>query len=316
MDRDILVAGECLVDFIPDRPGPLSEVEGFTRRAGGAPANVAVRLAQLGSVPLLWTRLGDDPFGDALAETLSDHGLPGEFIVRDDGAKTSLAFVSHDETADRAFSFYRHETADTRFQQGTVSDEVLDALGWVAYGGVCLATEPARSAMYDLADRARSRECTIFFDPNGRPELWEGGFPEQFRQACRTADVVKATPEDLAMAGIEGSPADMLDAVLDLGPRTVVLTLGGAGARGKATEAAPWGPATASHDGYDVTVADATGAGDAFTAGVLAALAGDATLGEALAFANGAGAVATTRAGAMSAHVDRSEIERLRHRDE
>ena len=31
MKPDILVAGECLVDFIPDRPGPQGEVEQFVR---------------------------------------------------------------------------------------------------------------------------------------------------------------------------------------------------------------------------------------------------------------------------------------------
>ena len=48
---DILVMGETLIDFIPDRPGTLSTVETFHRRAGGAPANVAVRLAELDLSP-------------------------------------------------------------------------------------------------------------------------------------------------------------------------------------------------------------------------------------------------------------------------
>jgi fructokinase len=311
MEPDVLVAGECLVDLIPDRPGPLAEVEQFDRRAGGAPANVAVRLAELGPAPLLWTRLGAGPFGVYLAETLDEHGIPDEFVARDEEARTTLAFVAHDADADRAFTFYRDGTADTRFTPGVVPDETVAGVRWVGFGGVCLSTEPARSAMLDLAARAEDRDCEVVFDPNARPELWDGGFPEAFAEACSRSTVVKATPADLAEAGIHGSPDELLDAVLELGPATAVLTLGDAGAVATATGAAPWGPAQAEHGGYAVDAVDATGAGDAFLAGFVRALADGRALDGALAFANAAAAVATTSEGAMSAPIDRERVEAL-----
>ncbi|WP_128225233.1 carbohydrate kinase family protein [Halobacteriaceae archaeon SHR40] len=311
MQSDILVAGECLVDFIPDRPGPLETVEQFRRRAGGAPANVAVRLAGLGPAPLLWTRLGDDPFGRYLAGTLEKHGIPGKFVITDEVAKTALAFVAHDEDADRGFTFYREGTADTRFEPKTVPDEILEEMSWVAFGGVCLTDEPARRAMLDLATRARQYDCQTFFDPNARPELWPDGFDEALEKGCARASVVKATPEDLSEAGIEGSPDELLDAVLDMGPHTAILTLGSDGAVGKATRKAPWGPATAEHDGFDVEVVDTTGAGDAFAAGLLRGLADGRSLDETLAFGNAAAAVTTTSEGAMSASVGRESVEAL-----
>lgn len=309
---DVLVAGECLVDFIPDRPGELSAVERFHRRAGGAPANVAVRLADLGPAPWFWTRLGDDAFGEFLAETLADAGLPGRFVETDPDAKTSLAFVAHDEDADREFSFYREGTADTRFSPGAVPDEALDAVEWVVSGGLCLSTEPARTAMFDLVERAGRRDCTVAFDPNARPEQWDGGFPDAFDAGCEAADVVKATPEDLAAAGVEGAPDTLLNAILKRGPHTAILTLGDEGAIARATDAAPWGPAGASHAGYDVDVVDTTGAGDAFTAGVVRGLADGTTLEGALSLGNAAAAATTTEQGAIDADVDRSVVDRLR----
>lgn len=313
MDPDILVAGECLIDFIPDRPGPLADVERFTRRAGGAPANVAVRLVGLDATPYLWTRVGADPFGDHLAATLDQHGIPERFVVRDGDAKTTLAFVAHDESADREFSFYRERTADTRFQQGTVPDDVLSGLDWLAFGGVVLSTEPARTAMLDTVERARNRGCTTFFDPNARPELWDGGFTASVERAFALADVVKATPSDLAAAGIDGDPDELLEAVLSMGPHTVLLTLGADGARARATAQAPWGPAGTTHEGFDVDAVDTTGSGDAFTAGALAALADGESLGEAVGFANAVAAVAATEEGAMSAEIDRERARSLRH---
>jgi fructokinase len=325
-DPDILVAGEMLIDFLPDTSGRLADVENFSRRAGGAPANVAVALAHLGVVPWFWTRVGEDPFGDHLAETLREFGVPDRFVERDPAAKTALAFVSHDEAADRSFTFYRDSTADTRVEPGAVSDETLDSVEWVSVGGVMLAAEPGRSATLDLAERAAERDCTVVFDPNARPELWAGAdrdFSDLVAEMFALADVVKATPEDLAAAGFDGeSPEDIARRVTEAGgaesgpdetgPHTVLLTLGATGAFALSTEAAPWGAGAASHSGYDVDTVDTTGAGDAFTAGALAALAGavgdaartedgEVSLSAILGFANAVAAVTTTSAGAMAA---------------
>ncbi len=150
----ILVSGEALIDFLPERPGPLSDVPTFERRPGGAPANVAVALSRLDETPWFWTRIARDPFGDFLADVL-DADLPDRFVERDSNAKTTLAFVTHDEENDRAFTFYRDGTADTRLQPGGVPDSALADIDWVYVGGVMLASDPARTATYDLVERAR-----------------------------------------------------------------------------------------------------------------------------------------------------------------
>ena len=263
MDPDILVAGETLVDFLPDHAGPLADVESFTRRPGGAPANVAVGLATLDRPPWFWTRVGHDPFGDLLVETLDGQGVPGRFVERDPEAKTTLAFVEHDADADRSFTFYRDGTADTRLETGTVPNETLASVEWVYVGGVELASEPARTATLDLTARAREQGATVVFDPNARPELWGDDFATVVGEAFERADVVKATPEDLAAAGFDGGAETLAAAVHDAGPHTLLLTRGSAGAYASATDDAPWGPATVEHGGYAVDPVDTTGAGDA-----------------------------------------------------
>lgn len=311
---DILVAGECLVDFIPDQSGSLPTIERFHRRAGGAPANVAVHLADLGAAPWFWTRIGDDAFGEFLVETLEAAGLPTRFVEIDPDAKTPLAFVARGEAADREFSFYRTDTADTRLSPGAVPNDVLDTVEWVVFGGVCLSSEPARTAVFDLAERAGGRGCTVVFDPNARPELWDGNLnvADSFDTACEAADVVKATPEDLAAVGVDGSPEALLNAIIERGPHTALLTLGGDGAIARATDAAPWGPAEAVHPGYDVDVVDTTGAGDAFTAGAICGLADGTGLAGAVSLGNATAAATTTEPGAIDADVDRSVIDRIK----
>ncbi|ELY73881.1 Sugar or nucleoside kinase, ribokinase family [Natronobacterium gregoryi] len=73
--------------------------------------------------------MGDDPFGRYLLETLEEYGLPDRCLETDPTAKTGLAFVTHDETGDREFTFYRDGTADTRLEPGRIDDETLATVG-------------------------------------------------------------------------------------------------------------------------------------------------------------------------------------------
>jgi fructokinase len=335
----ILVAGETIVDFLPETVGPLDEVETFSRRAGGAPANVAVALARLDETPSFWTRVGADPFGDVLVARLREEGLTGPLVEQDTEAKTGLAFVSLDETAERGFSFYHEGAAETRFGPGTVTDDDLAAVEWVHVDALSMDAQPSRDAVLDLAKRARDAGCTVSFDPNARPERWtEFDFADSVREGFGLADVVKATPEDLTEAGIgdlsggadglaeaDLGPEGELDRetasslarrITEYGPHTALITLGGAGAVASATPDAPWvggdDPVVVSHPGYDVDPVDTTGAGDAFTAGVIASLVDGADLDATLAFANAVAAEATTAAGAMTALPDREAVAAFR----
>lgn len=314
---DVLVAGETIVDFLPSETGGLASVRDFTRCPGGAPANVAVALSHLDDPPLFWTRLGSDPFGEFLAETLASAGVPMDFVERDPEAKTGLAFVTLGADAEREFDFYHDATAETRFQHGRVDDDTLDAVSWVHFDGLSLDTEPSRGAVLDLAARASNAGATVSFDPNARPERWgEFDFPSSVHEAFEHADVVKATPEDMAEVGVEGDPERLASYVLDHGPHTALVTLGGDGSLGATSDAAPWtdGASVVRHSGYEVEPVDTTGAGDAFTAGSISALVDGERLEDALRFANAVAAKATTVPGAMEALPDRDAVATLQRR--
>jgi len=307
-----LVAGEALVDMLPGSSGPLAAVERFDRRFGGAPANVAVGLARLGDPPLFWTRVGSDPFGDFLADRLAAAGVATDLVERDPAARTGLAFVSLADDGERSFTFYRDGSADTRLDPDRVPDLPLDGVDWVHVGGVLLADEPARSATLRLARAASRAGATVSFDPNARPELWDGfDYGPSVRTALGVADVVKASPDDLRDAGFHGEPSAVADAVLDAGPHTVFLTLGAAGALAATT--GPWpGARRVRHGGYDVETVDTTGAGDAFLAGAVSALRAGETLDEAVAFAGAVAALTTTSRGAVETFPTRDAVRALR----
>jgi len=312
-ERSVLVAGETLVDFIPESTGPLAEIETFHRRPGGAPANVAVGLARLGETPWLCTTLSTDPFGEFLADTLATEGIPKKYITHTD-KPTALAFVSHGADADREFSFHRELTADTVLQTDVVDTATLQRLDWVVVGGVTLSAEPSRSATFELVERAREAGCGIVFDPNTRPELWtkHNDMTLTIERMLRYTDVLKATAEDFEPTAI-ATDGEFVERLRAYGPQLVFLTEGKSGARAVGGPASPWGVGEWHHPGYQLDgVVDTTGAGDAFVAGMVAALADRKGPDETLAFANAVAAVSTTESGAMNALADRPAVELFR----
>ena len=73
---DVVCLGELLIDFVPTVTGTsLIDAPAFKKAPGGAPANVAVGLARLGVASAFMGKVGDDPFGHFLAQTLADGGV-------------------------------------------------------------------------------------------------------------------------------------------------------------------------------------------------------------------------------------------------
>ena len=104
--------------------------------------------------------------------------------------------------------------------------------------------------------------------------------------------------------GIDGA-VSAARSFLGLGPRSVVITLGGDGAvyaEGDATEHA---------SSPEVEVVDTTGAGDAFVGALAAKLARGDSLGEAVSYAVRAGAAAVTKEGAQGALPSPEKVEEL-----
>ena len=93
---DVVCMGELLIDFVPTVTGTgLVDAPAFQKAPGGAPANVAVGLARLGVSSAFMGKVGDDPFGHFLADTLAGAGVDvGAAALRRRGARTALAFVS------------------------------------------------------------------------------------------------------------------------------------------------------------------------------------------------------------------------------
>lgn len=319
--RAVVCLGELLVDFVPEENGlPLSEVQTFRKAAGGAPANVAAAVAKLGGKSRFIGKVGRDPFGGYLRAALAEAGVEPA-LVETDEARTGLAFVSLMENGERDFLFYREPAADMLLRKEEVEEVWLQDAAVFHFGSVSLISEPSRMATLDAARRARVHGAIVSYDPNVRLPLWRNAdfarriIVDQFP----FADIVKVSEEEVAFLYGEGVSLEKgARLILSAGPRCVVVTLGSAGCRLFTSSGEVTSP------GIAVQAVDTTGAGDGFVGGLLYRLAADgvkasrleetfadsAFASGTLRFANGVGALTTTRRGAIPALPTREEAER------
>ncbi len=172
---ELLTIGRISVDLYAEQVGvPLREVRTFRKSIGGTATNVAVAAARLGHVAAVFTKVGDDPFGDyvrwALAETF---GVDTRYVGTDPVLRTPLAFAELDPPDDPRIIFYREPKApDLNLELGDVDVEVAASVPvlWVPAGA--LSAEPSRGTVHELLARRGRREHTVL-DLDWRPQLWD-----------------------------------------------------------------------------------------------------------------------------------------------
>jgi fructokinase len=294
----IVVGGEALVDLVEEH-GLLSPVP------GGGPFNTAIALGRLGTPVAYLGTLSHDEYGGLLARLLLEAGVDMS-LVRWSDAPTPLAVVHRHDDGENTYTFYLTGTSLTDLPPDAVP-ELPEHASTIHVGTLALAVDPPASAYEALLDREAERR-TIVLDPNVRPAVFgdQLAYRARFERFARLADVVKLSHSDAAWIYPELEQADILERVLDLGPRLVAITMGTLGAVAASREGQAFVPAV------PVTVVDTVGAGDSFGAALVAALVerdalepgttqplDDSLLEEAVAYAVTAAAITCTRRGAV-----------------
>jgi pfkB family carbohydrate kinase len=125
---DVVCFGDLLIDFVPTVTGKgLADAPAFVKAPGGAAANVAVGLVRLGASSAFVGKVGEDPFGHFLADTLAREGVDVRALRFETRARTALAFVSLRADGEREFLFYRHPSADMLFRPDEVDAATVAA---------------------------------------------------------------------------------------------------------------------------------------------------------------------------------------------
>ncbi len=260
----LTVLGEGIVDLVPT--GVTHE---FRAHAGGSPLNVAVGLARLGNSTRLMARLAESAMGRLLRAHAVAEGVDVSFCPSA-AEQACLAVVSFDAEAKASYDFYMDGAADWRWTPAELAT-LGSAASMLHFGSLASWTPPGSDYIHAaVAALYAQDQILISYDPNVRPLLMSDGARSRavVEASVSVAHIAKASRDDLDWL-YPGVDIDQVAARWQsLGAALVVITDGPDGAH------AYHQPGGAIHRaGRQVAVVDTVGAGDAFTSGLLSALA-------------------------------------------
>lgn len=308
----VLVLGSINMDLVvqvPRLPAPGETILGnnLRRYPGGKGANQAVAASRFGAAVALAGGVGDDADGSTLRTTLANDEVNTEHVRVHPATSTGLALIAVADGGENTIVVAPGANAKVS------PEDVSHAKGAIHDADVLLAQlEVPALAVHRALELARQfGKPTIL---NAAPALH---FPTNLLQLVDVLVVNRVEAGTLLEMDPGLDPARLAMRLPELGPATVVLTLGSQGAilahRGRPRRSHP----------ASVKAVDATAAGDAFC-GVLAACWPPVAramkgkdpkefelLDAAIACASAAGALAATKAGAMHSIPRRDEIEAL-----
>jgi fructokinase len=255
----IAVVGEALIDLVV---GPSGQVDA---RPGGGPYNAARTLARLGVPTTFLGRLAGDGFGRLLHARLTAEGVTLG-LPEPSPRPSTLAVATVDDLGIADYAFYLDGTAAADVSFDALRDALPDRVTALHVGTLGLVMEPVGSAVERLVLAGVPADALVLLDPNCRPRTVPdaAAYRDRISAIARRADIVKASTEDLGYL-YPGVPAEAAaKALLEAGPRLVLVTDGPRPARAFLPDA------ELAADVPAVTVADTIGAGDAFGGGFLA----------------------------------------------
>lgn len=303
----IVIVGSINMDLVaqvPHLPKPGETLTGssFSTFPGGKGANQAVAVARLGGRAVLIGRVGDDSFGTELLQNLRREGVETRSVRRIPHTSSGVAIIGVERSGQNAITVVPGANAcllpkDIRAAESVIAsaDALLVQLE--------IPLETAREAIL----LARKHRVFTVLDPAPAP-------PRGLPRSWRHIGVDLISPNETEAAQLGRKPCTHTAAAVAcleslLRRSTALLAVLKRGRRGALLHAFL---KPVFFPPFPVKPVDTTAAGDAFSAALtLHFVEGRGTLGDAIHFANAAGALATTRHGAQTSMPSRREVDAL-----
>ncbi len=287
----VAVLGDANIDVLLELkayppPGGEARAKRMTLEVGGSAANTAFSLARLGIETLFLGCLGKDHWGDTVHKGLRKAGLETRDMQMKEDA-TGLMVVAVTPDGERTLMGSRG--ANVQLDPGGILPEMFTSVAALHLSGYALIDSPQRDAALRAAELAQDAGAWVSLDVGHIP-------------AASTAELIRSLLPGLKILVLDGEASRALigpgepnaaaAALRAAGAKRVGLTRGAAGAIVADEQDRVEVPALPA-----ISI-DATGAGDAFAAGmILSVLRGLAT-GPTAVIAAALGSLATTRWGA------------------
>ncbi|SHG54781.1 carbohydrate kinase family protein [Flagellimonas flava] len=312
--KKVFCIGELLIDFVAEKQGSdLSKANTFTKKAGGAPANVACAISKLGGKGIFIGAVGDDPFGSFLVQVIKKEGVDIS-LVQVSETFTTLAFVSLAEDGERDFVFSRGADKELEYNPNHRKEFQGNLLHLGA--ATALLGGSLEKAYGKYLFDGLTKDMFISFDPNFRSDLWKEN-EQKFIKKCmpfvEKSHLCKFSLEEAQLLSGKEDLDEACDYLHEVGTKIITVTLGKDGTLvsiGDTRRIVPSIP---------VKPVDTTGAGDAFIGCLLKQiadmgnfqniLADFETLTSMVAVANRAGAITTKNYGAIPSLPTKVQLE-------
>jgi ribokinase len=256
MSKKIGVVGSNMVDLITyvnrmPGPGETLEAPAFEMGCGGKGANQAVAAARLGADVMMVTRVGEDVFADNTIRNLESFGVDTRHVVKVAGKSSGVAPIFVEQSGENSILIVKGANADL------LPAEVDKAAADLKQCGLILMQmEVPVETVYHTIELAAQNGIETILNPAPAAANLD---PERIRQ------VTFLVPNESELALLSGLPTETDEAIITAarsliarGIRTVIVTLGGRGARVITSDE------IVNIEPVKVTPKDTTGAGDAF----------------------------------------------------
>lgn len=270
----------------------LFDVFGDEKKIGGAPLNIALRMASYGFPVAMISAVGNDEDGNVIRNYTIQNDIEISGINVSDEYETGIVQVSLNESGSATYdikfpSAWDFITADEKMKDIVKHADVF------FYGSLASRHEVSQKTLSSLLD-ANDKMFKVF-DVNLRKPFYSIQLLEKL---MNKADFIKFNDDEiLEIAKEMGFQSEDLKSNIDFlaektDTKAICVTLG------KHGSILLWNNDIYVHKGYPVTVADTVGAGDSFLASLISKLLTDHDPKEALDFASAVGALVASYSGA------------------
>lgn len=299
----IATVGEILVEFVSHTKNcALQKVGDYSGPyPSGAPAIFLDQAARMGATTEMVGGVGSDGFGRCVLDRLKADGVGIDAVTVTPDYSTGVAFVSYYDDGNRDFIFHITNTAADNFM---VPDTAFDPGNTILHvSAASMGNAKMREAIMTTLRRVVAAGGQISCDPNARPELMrDHAVRDALAEAMDASTYLMPSTSDLDFLFPDLSEEAAVEKLLASKAEIIVIKRGANGATvvGNGQR----------HDfaGHEVDEIDPTGAGDCFGGTFISLIAQGASLRDAGARANAAGALAVTRRGPMEGNSNSAEI--------
>ena len=292
----VLTAGSINTDLVvhvrraPERGETVSGSR-FAIFGGGKGANQTLASARSGAPTSILGAIGDDDFGRQRLADLERDGVDCQSVLVVDDVSSGVALITIEEDGDNRIAYVPGAT------RTIPPDRAVEAINRVRPAAIMVTLELPQETLQALITEGRKAGASIIL--NATPEPAAGA-----SLAIQADILIVNETEALELLGWgkdERNWESAASALRELGPQTVIITLGAEGAYMLANKVTLISPPK-------VEVVDTTGAGDAFCGAYAAQIARGANVEYAARAGVVAGALAVTKAGAQPSQPYWNEI--------